>query len=185
MENLNGKSVFCKRDGKTGTVQSHSQDVIVILVEGEEKPVTLSTFKRWWSEVPQEEPEAETLTSTEDQSPDEADAGGLNLRNRFISLVKDFEDANIEIICVPDKKLDTVKYNGKNIFEMSYTKNKLNVLAHPDSLTAANKSKIYKSFPKEWGWALRSKFVFTKMSEFPLMKSIIADGIFFRKENKE
>lgn len=185
MENLNGKSVFCKRDGKTGVIQSQSQDLIVILVDGEEKPVTHSTFKRWWSEVPQEQPDVVAVVSGEGQLPDEADAGGLNLRNRFISLVKDFEDDSIETICVPDKKLDTVKYNGKNIFEMSYTKNKLNVLVHPDSLTAANKSKMYKLFPKEWGWALRAKFVFTKMSEFPLMKSIIADGIFFRKESKE
>jgi hypothetical protein len=42
-------------------------------------------------------------------------------------------------------------------------------------------------FPKEWGWSLSAKFVFTDITQIPLMKTIIVDGLFYRQreENKQ
>ena len=187
MDNLIGKPVFCKRDGSQGIVDGVTPDIITIKIDEDIKPVTHSTFKRWWTVVPQEAEEVSeevVQAAPAVEEPTEA-AKGLQLRDKFIAIVKDMGEDNIEVICNPDKKTDVIKYNGKNVFETSYTKNKFNVCAHPNSLTAANKSKVDKMFPKEWGWTLRAKFTFTSMSDAPLMKSIIADGIFYRKEKTD
>ena len=70
---------------------------------------------------------------------------------------------------------------GRNIFEVTICRKKLVVMAHPNSLTPDNMRRVTKLYPKEWNNSLRAKFVFQSVDQVPLMKTIISDGIFYRK----
>jgi hypothetical protein len=72
-------------------------------------------------------------------------------------------------------------YNGRNIFEITVCKRRLVVMAHPKSLSPENVKRVSKQYPKEFGWPLSSKFVFTDEGEQPFMKSVIMDGLYFRQ----
>jgi hypothetical protein len=111
---------------------------------------------------------------------------GQQLRDKFVALIKEIsEGKNIDISVNDKTKADIIKYNGKNVFECNTAKKRFNVLCHPDSLTPDNTKRAEKIFPKEWGWSLRAKFVFTDIAQWPLMKSVITDGLFYREAPKE
>ena len=135
-----------------------------------------------------EEKKEEKKTDEEDKSLSAGSPGvGEQLREKFLALVK--EQANQHLDTTYDEKnhRDIVKYNGRNVFECTTAKRRFNVLCHPKSLTADNFKRANEVFPKEWGWSLSAKFVFTDMTQIPLMKTIIADGLFYRQreENKD
>lgn len=200
MENLVGKEVFNKRSSVFGVViEQDEANVSIELRSGEVKVISHSTFKRWWTETPSAEPFTEQekeAMKQEDAQPASApsrggvvrpagEAGiGLKLRDKFIAMVKDYGVEGVEVFYKPETRSDVVKLNGRNVFECTHADRRFNVLCHPDSLTPDNKKKITKLFPKEWGWSLRAKFVFTEMTQGPLMKSIISDGLFYRSENQ-
>ena len=174
MANLLHAEVFNRRDGARGKVLKVSPDIISIEFEqpgGTKKilDVTHGTFKRWYN----------IISSVDEQ--DLKPSTGMELRNRFMQILKNDYGDGIEVLFKPKKDVEIVKYNGHNIFEVSYSKTALNVLCHPNSLAPQNIAKAYRTFPKDWNWSLRTKFVFTSLSEQTLMRSIIVDGIYYRK----
>lgn len=181
--NIIGVEVFCKRNGLRGTVITQDGQTLTIDCGDLKKNLTYSSFEKWWTIVPQDKEDGED-TVEEEVIPDDSpkDNGyGLLLRNRFIKEIQGTEIDGITFFYNEKTKTDIIKYHGFNVFECSFTKKKCNVICHPESLTPANKRRCTKMYPLEWGWALRAKFVFTDISQWPLMKSIIADGLFYRR----
>lgn len=205
---LMGKSVFNKRTGLMGTVVGEDGLTLMIDTQGVVKTVTRSTFTRWFNVVEDDKPEVEEekkeeakdvptpetsepeVSSTDQEESKEkgsrfnpsGDKGiGQQLADKFLYLVKDMANQDLDITADESGNKLVIKYNGKNIFECTTAKRRFSVLCHPDSLTAQNVKNAFKVFPKEWGWALRAKFVFTSLDDVPLMKSIITDGMFYRQ----
>lgn len=192
-----GLEVYNKRNGTRGTVVAESDDTLTIQTDGVNKMVTAGTFKRWYTIVPQENDEpAEQTTDSSSLSPEPEKeetksekriqpAGeygvGLKLRNKFLELVKYQANQSLDFTYDAKNKRDIIKYNGKNVFECTTANKRFNVLCHPKALTPDNLSRANSVFPKEWGWALTAKFVFTDLSQTPLMKSIITDSLYYRQ----
>jgi len=109
---------------------------------------------------------------------------GDKLRDRFLTLVKEQANQNLDISYNEKSKQDIIKYNGRNVFECTTAKRRFNVMCHPDSLTHDNLKRAEKVFPKEWGWSLRAKFVFTDVGQWLTMKTIIVDGLFYRQREE-
>lgn len=189
-----GLEVYNKRNGTRGIVVSESEDTLTIETNGVNKMVTAGTFKRWYTIIPQEneekvEPVAEESSSENEQvdttSKRVQPAGqygvGIKLRNKFLELVKYQANQSLDFTYDQKNKRDIIKYNGKNVFECTTANKRFNVLCHPKALTPDNLQRAASVFPKEWGWALSAKFVFTDLSEAPLMKSIITDSLYYRQ----
>jgi len=195
MKPVINQEVYCKRNGALGIVISEDELTVVIESSGVAKTVTQSTFQRWYTSVPQEqlqpkieedekkeEPSIEKTVNPESDSGLSGEAGiGLILRNKFIELVKETSVGTLDITVDGAHRSDVIKYNGRNVFECTYANKRFNVLCHPSSLTSLNLKRAVQMFPKEWGWALRAKFVFTELAQWPLMKTIITDGLFYRE----
>jgi len=192
--------VFNKRNGTIGTVVGQDDTTILIKTGDAIKAVTENTFLRWYTIVPQDKPaEEETIKEPEKEEKkekkkiDEKDkslpAGppgvGELLREKFLSLVKEQANQHLDITYDEKNNRDIIKYNGWNVFECTTAKRRFTVLCHPKSLTPDNLKRADKVFPKEWGWSLRAKFVFTDITQTPLMKTIIVDGLFYRQKEEE
>jgi hypothetical protein len=135
-----------------------------------------------------EEKKEEKKTDEGDKSLPAGSPGvGEQLREKFLALVKEQANQHLDITYDDKNHRDIVKYNGRNVFECTTAKRRFNVLCHPKSLTPDNLKRATKIFPKEWGWSLNVKFVFTDINQWPLMKTIIVDGLFYRQreENKQ
>lgn len=203
--------VFCKRNGTRGTVVAESNGTITIQTNGVNKVVTENTFKRWYTIVPQDKSENNTMipmpgtedpnwgekhwgNSEESESEDElatrpkrdnpsGEVGiGLELRNKFIEIVKAHANQSLDFTYDEKNNRDVIKYNGKNVFECTTARRRFNVLCHSKALTPDNIKRANKVYPKEWGWVLNVKFVFTEMNQVPLMRSIITDSLFYRQK---
>lgn len=200
-ESIVGKKVFCKRNGATGVVTIKDGQTITIDINGEEKSYTHGTFNRWWTVIPEEQneitqpiiterPETEEVIEeieTEEKQkrkiyPSGETGIGVQLRDKFVDLVKNLDIDEVTIFHNEQNHTDVIKFKGVNVFECSYASRRFNVLAHPESLSPINRKKVTKMHPKEWGWSLRAKFVFTELTQWPLMQSIISDGLFYRRE---
>lgn len=195
--------VYNKRNGTRGIVVAESEDTLTIQTDGVNKMVTMGTFKRWYNIVPQEnaenaEPVSEPTQSAESLNEDKKTdkstkrvqpAGeygiGKKLRDKFVDLVKYQANQSLDFTYDDKNNRVIIKYNGKNVFECTTANKRFNVLCHPKALTPDNLQRANNVFPKEWGWALSAKFVFTDLSQVPLMKSIITDSLYYRqwKEN--
>lgn len=180
------------------------------------KTITPATFRRWYRlmdpepEVTVEESkEKELVPMPGTQDPDwaknhpaekrsrrsvpEEQKGpvgvGSALSNLFVNTVKNSANQDLEVTGTKDKRNLVIKYNGRNVFELTVCKRRLVVMAHPKSLSAANVRQVAKQYPDSFGWPLSAKFVFTDDSQLPLMRSIINDGLYYRqiivKEEKE
>lgn len=208
-----GLEVYCKRNGLRGTVVADSSGLITIQTNGANKAVTETTFKRWYTIVPQDKEEnsqmmpmpgtegnwgerhwgsdsedSEEGVSTEENTataPSGVAGVGLELRNKFIDIVKRSANQSLDFTYDEKNNRDIIKYNGKNVFECTTAKRRFNVLCHHKALTPDNLKRADKVFPKEWGWVLNVKFVFTDMSQVPLMRSIITDSLFYRRKESE
>ena len=207
---LMGKSVYNKRTGLMGNVVGEDGLTLMIDTQGIIKSVTRGTFTRWFTVV-EDDPKEETVSKEPESAPvDESpktdevtdsppspaakaprntpsgEKGvGEALCEKFLYLLKDMANQDLDITFKQEGKYIVVKYNGKNVFELSVANRRLSVFSHPNSLTPTNKSLVTKMFPKEGGWFLRAKFVFTSLDEVPLMKSIITDGLFYRQIKEE
>jgi hypothetical protein len=176
MANIINCEVFNRREGTKGVVVAENADTVTIQFEDVDgnpvkKTVTQATFRRWYNVV------------SVSEEPPKGQTQGRELRDRFMKILVGYCDG-IEVFYDEKRNVEYAKYRGKHIFEISYTKRHLNVMCHPKSLAPQNLAKAYRTFPKEWNWSLRTKFVFTSLGEAPLMKSIIADGIYYRTANR-
>ena len=193
--------VFCKRNGTRGIVVAESNGTLTIQTDGVNKVVTEGTFKRWYTIVPQDKEEktvndktvtqessisSEVNVVSEEKSKRTSPSGevgvGLELRNKFIEIVKSSANQNLDFTYDEKNNRDVIKYNGRNVFECTTARRRFNVLCHAKALTPDNLKRANKVFPKEWGWVLNVKFVFTSLNEVPLMRSIITDSLFYRQE---
>lgn len=215
-KNYVGLEVFNKRNGTTGIVVSQDETIISLKCGDAIKAVTESTFLRWYTIIPQDksvekekakEPETVPMPGTQDPDCGEkvsdnkedsseedkkvlpsGDPGiGEQIRDKFLSIVKEQSNQHLDITYDEKNHKDIIKYNGRNVFECTTAKRRFNVLCHPKSLTPDNLKRATEIFPKEWGWSLNVKFVFTDINQWPLMKTIIVDGLFYRQreENKQ
>lgn len=204
-----GREVYDKRAGVMGRVLKEDGLSLVIEFSTTEgtttKTITPATFKRWYrllDPTPVEE-EIETApapdiqnesvhpedTSDEEKKvrgpvPEEhkgAVGAGSALCNLFVQTVKGAANQDLEITGTKDKRNVVVKYNGKNVFELTVCKRRLVVMCHSKSLAPANVAQVTKQYPKEFGWPLSAKFVFVDDAQLPLMRSIINDGLFYRQ----
>ena len=199
--------VFCKRDGSQGVVVAESNGTLTIQTSGVHKTVTENTFKRWYTIVPQDIEETTPVSnnSTQDTTKEETiqsevneqDDGnckskrfnpsgevgiGLELRNKFMEIVKNQANQSLDFTYDAKNNRDIIKYNGKNVFECTTARRRFNVLCHAKALTPDNLKRADKTYPKEWGWVLNVKFVFTDMNQTPLMRSIVTDSLFYRQK---
>ena len=179
-----GMTVINNRNEVKGTIVKMDSESIFIDVPGIGiKTVTIGTFNKWWKlekdveDISQDVVDDEELLTKEV----EAKAGvGEELSIKFISIIKSYNDDEIVMFFKNPKKF-FVKCMGRNIFEVTICRKKLVVMAHPNSLTPDNMRRVTKLYPKEWNNSLRAKFVFQSVDQVPLMKTIISDGIFYRK----
>ena len=197
-----GLEVFCKRNGLRGIVVADGNGVITIQTSGVNKAVTETTFKRWYTIVPQDEIEKDDTApapitksdsvkdnKSSDRTAKTTPSGevgvGLELRTKFIEFVKRGANQSLDFTYDEKNNRDIIKYNGKNVFECTTAKRRFNVLCHHKALTPDNLRRADKIFPKEWGWVLNVKFVFTDISQVPLMRSIITDSLYYRQKESE
>ena len=192
--------VFCKRTGTRGIVVAEDKDILTIQTDGVNKTVTESTFKRWYTIVPQDKEEntmvpmpgtetpdwGEKHWGEQDTSNDKLPSGeygiGAELRAKFIQMVKNGANQSLDFTYDEKNCRDIIKYNGKNVFECTTARRRFNVLCHSKALTPDNLRRADKVFPKDWGWVLNVKFIFTDASQVPLMRSIITDSLYYRRE---
>ena len=204
-----GREVYDKRAGVMGKVLKEDGLSLVIEFSTPEgtttKTITPATFKRWYRlldpDPVEEQPEMIPMPGTEGDwvhpadirdgekkvrgsVPDDQKGAvgvGSALCTLFLTTVKESANQDLEIVGTKDKRNVVVKYNGRNVFEITVCKRRLVVMCHPKSLAPINVSQIVKQYPKEFGWPLSAKFVFTDDTQIPLMRSIIADGLFYRQ----
>lgn len=194
------QEVFCKRNGARGIIVSESDDVVIIQTNGVNKSVTRSTFKRWYTIVPRDKEKTSESSCESSQNVDNEssstenskrnfplgnDGVGVELRERFIEIVKSSGTQNLDFTYDSKNNRDIIKYNGRNVFECTTARRRFNVLCHSKALTPDNLKRADRVFPKEWGWSLNVKFVFTNLSQTPLMRSIITDSLFYRHKEEE
>lgn len=181
--------------------------------DGDEKTVkvvTPATFKRWYrllDEEPQEAPAAEDVpepeTSECENAPSEDEdkpapkkkantsmkfpAGtpgvGAQLVDYFRFEVGEYANQDLEYKVSKDGRIVIVKYNGRNVFEITVCKRRINVLCHKKSLTADNLSRATKVYPDKFGWPLSVQYTFTELTDTTkaLIRCIITDGLYYRQ----
>lgn len=187
-----GREVYDKRAGVMGRVLK--EDGLSLVIEfstpdgATTKTITPATFKRWYRLLdpePVEESPATEEQKTESSAVPESHKGAVGagpaLCNLFLATVKEAANQDLEITGTKDKRNVVVKYNGRNVFEITVCKRRLVVMCHPKSLAPANVAQVAKQYPKEFGWPLSAKFIFTDDAQLPLMRSIINDGLYFRQ----
>lgn len=187
-----GREVYDKRAGVMGKVLKEDGLSLVIEFSTPDgtttKTITPSTFKRWYRLL-DPEPAEETPAPEEEKKErgavpeDQKGAVGVGnaLCNLFLTTVKEAANQDLDITGTKDKRAVVVKYNGRNVLEITVCKRRLVVMCHPKSLAPANVAQVTKQYPKEFGWPLSAKFVFTDDAQLPLMRSIINDGLYFRQ----
>ena len=204
-----GREVYDKRAGVMGRVLKEDGLSLVIEFSTTDgvttKTITPATFKRWYrlldAEPEEEQAELIPMPGTEGEWVHPADTRDAEKQERgpvpeehkgavgvgsalctlFLQTVKGAANQDLEITGTKDKRNVVVKYNGKNVFEITVCKRRLVVMCHPKSLAPANVAQITKQYPKEFGWPLSAKFVFTDDAQLPLMRSIINDGLYYRQ----
>lgn len=188
-----GREVYDKRAGVMGRVLKEDGLSLVIEFSTSDgtttKTITPSTFKRWYRLLDPEPAEEELTTPVEEKKergpvPEDqkgAVGAGSVLCNLFLSVVREAANQDLDIIGTKDARAVVVKYNGRNVFEITVCKRRLVVMCHPKSLAPANVAQVTKQYPKEFGWPLSAKFVFTDDAQLPLMRSIINDGLYYRQ----
>lgn len=185
-----GREVYDKRAGVMGKVLKEDGLSLVIEFSTTDgtitKTITPRTFERWYRllDPEPEEATAEVENKVESRAVPDAQKGAIGagsaLCNLFLATLKGAANQDLEITSTKDKRTVVVKYNGRNVFELTACKRRLVVMCHPKSLAPTNVAQMTKQYPKEFGWPLSAKFVFTDDAQLPLMRSIINDGLFYR-----
>ena len=181
-----GADVYNKKNlGVKGKIVKVEDELVYIDVGTTISCVTKNIFSQFWGyeskPVNESEEEITAETSEEPKEEHEGVPGiGEDLSIRFINIVKSYDDKAIVVEYKHNNKI-VVRYNGSIVFNLDVCRKKLVVYAHPNSLTPDNMRRCTKMYPKEWNKSLRAKFVFYELNQSPLMKSLISDGIYYRK----
>lgn len=185
-----GREVYDKRAGIMGKVLKEDGLSLVIEFSTPDgtttKTITPATFKRWYRLLDPEPTEEAPVEEKKERAPipeeqKGAVGAGSALCSMFLHTVKESANQDLEITGTKDKRNVVVKYNGRNVFEITVCKRRLVVMCHPKSLAPTNVAQVVKQYPKEFGWPLSAKFVFTDDAQLPLMRSIINDGLYYRQ----
>ena len=208
-----GREVYDKKRGLMGrVVKEDGLQITLEFDAGDEKTVkvvTPATFNRWYrllDEDPQEAPVEDVpelkLSDFEKSSSEDADdlapkkkankimkfpAGspgvGSQLVEYFRFEVGEYANQDLEYKVSKDGRIVIVKYNGRNVFEITVCKRRSNVLCHKKSLTADNLSRATKVYPDNFGWPLSVQYTFTELNDTTkaLIRCIITDGLYYRQ----
>lgn len=189
-----GVEVYDRRKGITGVILGEDDTVVVVECGSVRKAVSRQYFEKHYTIVPQDKDEQVEELAAPSEPEQEKDERGIplgeygigdRLRVKFLGIVKDTADQKLDILYDAKNKKDIVKYNGRNVFECWISQRRYTVMCHPDSLTVSNLKRATEVVPKSWGWSLRAKYVFTDITEWPLMKTIIVDGLYYRQKKEE
>lgn len=183
-----GKEVYDKLSGRMGRVLREDGFRIVVRLgstpeDAEIKSVSSGVFQRFYKVI--EDPDAPETPKVEQKRIEKYPKGRKGVGERLYLLFRqeilNMANQDLEFYRSADGEYEMVRYNGHNVFRTRTAKRRLVVYCHPKSLCPANKARIVKQYPKEYHWVLCAKFVFSDDSDLPLMRSIIADGLFYRQ----
>lgn len=201
-----GREVYDKKRGLMGrVVKEDGLQITLEFNDGNEKTVkavTPTVFKRWYrllDEEPQEE-SAEDVNETETSEDEDklapkkrantsmkfpagAPGVGAQLVEYFRFEVGEYANQDLEYKVSKDGRIVIVKYNGRNVFEITVCKRRINVLCHKKSLSADNLSRATKVYPDNFGWPLSVQYTFTELTDTTkaLIRCIITDGLYYRQ----
>lgn len=208
-----GREVYDKKRGLMGrVVKEDGLQITLEFDDGDEKTVkavTPVTFKRWYrllDEEPQEEsaevnpdpktsdceknlseddskPEPKKKTNTNMKFPAGSPGVGAQLVEYFRFEVGEYANQDLEYKVSKDGRIVIVKYNGRNVFEITVCKRRINVLCHKKSLSADNLSRATKVYPDNFGWPLSVQYTFTELNDTTkaIIRCIITDGLYYRQ----
>lgn len=208
-----GREVYDKKRGLMGrVVKEDGLQITLEFDDGDEKTVkavTPVTFKRWYrllDEEPQEEsvevnpelktsdceknlseddskPEPKKKASTSMKFPAGSPGVGAQLVEYFRFEVGEYANQDLEYKVSKDGRIVIVKYNGRNVFEITVCKRRINVLCHKKSLSADNLSRATKVYPDNFGWPLSVQYTFTELNDTTkaIIRCIITDGLYYRQ----
>ena len=201
-----GREVYDKKRGLMGrVVKEDGLQITLEFNDGNEKTVkavTPTVFKRWYrllDEEPQEENAEdvhETETSKDEDKPAPkkkantsmkfpagAPGVGTQLVEYFRFEVGEYANQDLEYKVSKDGRIVIVKYNGRNVFEITVCKRRINVLCHKKSLSADNLSRATKVYPDNFGWPLSVQYTFTELNDTTkaIIRCIITDGLYYRQ----
>lgn len=202
-----GRTVYDKKRGLMGRVIK--EDGLQITIEFDDgelkqsKAVSPNTFKRWYrllDEEPDTEPETDSEQAPggcETNADDGASAAvkkeykfpagepgvGTELATYFRSTIQEYANQDLLFTSAGGGRIVVVKYNGRNVFEVTVCKRRINVLCHKKSLSPDNLARATKVFPDDYGWPLSVQFTFTKLDESSraLIQCIVTDGLYYRQ----
>ena len=198
-DNLLGADAYNKRTGVHGVIEVVDSLTVTINCNGVDQSVTYPALEKWWNVIPVqtiqeevvEEPQQPVSSQPEPShdynTPDSEKYVGHRLRDKFLAMLINQQDEELTYVYKEKSKAYVIRYRGFNIFEVYATKKRLTILAHPLSLSPANKKRADAIYPKEYGWALRAKFVFDTedVGATMNMKSILQDGMFYRSQRNQ
>lgn len=202
-----GRTVYDKKRGLMGRVIK--EDGLQITIEFDDgelkqsKAVSPNTFKRWYRLL-DEEPETEQASEGDwapggseiDEHEEEATPAkkeykfpvgepgvGTELATYFRSTIQEYANQDLLFTSAGGGRIVVVKYNGRNVFEVTVCKRRINVLCHKKSLSPDNLARATKVFPEDYGWPLSVQFTFTKLDESSraLIQCIVTDGLYYRQ----
>lgn len=126
----------------------------------------------------------EPKPKAEPKYPSGEPGSGGEIARRFRQIVDETANQDVDYGTTKDPRVMVVRYNGRNAFEVTVCKRRVNVLCHKKSLSPDNLKRATKVMPDAYGWPLSVQFTFTDLSEnsTALMRSIVTDGLYYRQK---
>ena len=208
-----GREVYDKKRGLMGrVVKEDGLQITLEFNDGDEKTikvVTPVTFNRWYrlldedleeqpakgtselekadgvdvTDVDQHESEFTKKADTSRKFPSGVLGVGAKLAEYFRFEVGEYANQDVEYKVSKDGRIVIVRYNGRNVFEITVCKRRMNVLCHKKSLSADNFSRATKVYPDKFEWPLSVQYTFTELTDTTkaLIRCIITDGLYYRQ----
>ena len=131
----------------------------------------------------EDKPAPKKKASTSMKFPAGSPGVGAQLVEYFRFEVGEYANQDLEYKVSKDGRIVIVKYNGRNVFEITVCKRRINVLCHKKSLSADNLSRATKVYPDKFGWPLSVQYTFTELNDTTkaIIRCIITDGLYYRQ----
>lgn len=194
------KVYFSKTYNQLATLEKEDHSFIFLQLEdGRKVRENKFKFKHFYTEVdplvndlatkPEKKPKIIESVKADTRIPSCDGIKPVELYTEFKRILDSF---GVEYDSEYNEKTNTlvIRWNGYNIFKISYNRLRFWVLAHPNSLTPTlrqsdtywHTSKAYNEKKKKGvGETLRSKFIFTKWDQRNIMKTLIRSGFEYRR----